>query len=181
MIEYTCINTRKSIREKLLIVRKQKRDKHGAPFQSSLKTNRMLITRLICIQWKFNTRPVYSLTIEVSTEVFSCSKVTSAFKQKIRYGKARHLSHQLFLSLLHKVKHGAVTLRGSYSYFPRSPLGTLGTMSPFWHAHEKKKKKEEKRNACLFRVSQLKQTRLNIFRRYNETRFNDSEILQQFL
>ena len=99
----------------------------------------------------------------------------------MRSGKARHLSHQLFLSLLHKVKHGAVTLRGSYSYFPRSPLGTLGTMSPFWHAHEKKKKKEEKRNACLFRVSQLKQARLNIFRRYNETRFNDSEILQQFL
>ena len=52
--EYACVNTRKSrasIREKL----HQKRDEHGASFQSTPKINRMLITRLICIQWKFTT------------------------------------------------------------------------------------------------------------------------------
>ena len=38
-----------------IITREQKRYEHGASFQSSSKLNRMLITRLICIQWKFAT------------------------------------------------------------------------------------------------------------------------------
>ena len=38
-----------------IITRDQKRDEHGASFQSSPKINRMLITRLTCIQRKFPT------------------------------------------------------------------------------------------------------------------------------
>ena len=59
LIEYVCIDTRKSsasIRQKLYIIAKQqKRDEHGASFQTSPKINRMLITRLICIQRNFIT------------------------------------------------------------------------------------------------------------------------------
>ena len=36
-----------------IIAKAQKRDEHGASFQSSPKVTRMLVTRLICIQWKF--------------------------------------------------------------------------------------------------------------------------------
>ena len=82
MIEYACINTQKSrasIREKLHHCQTQK---HGVSFQSSQKINPMLITSFICIKWKFFiTQPVYSLTMEVFTEVFTCSKVINAFKQ----------------------------------------------------------------------------------------------------
>ena len=38
-----------------IIARDRKSDLHGASFLSSQKTNRILITRLICIQWKFTT------------------------------------------------------------------------------------------------------------------------------
>ena len=38
-----------------IIARDQKSDLHGTSFQSSPKINRMLITRPICIQWKFTT------------------------------------------------------------------------------------------------------------------------------
>ena len=36
-----------------IIAKAQKRDERGASFQSSPKITRMLVTRLICIQWKF--------------------------------------------------------------------------------------------------------------------------------
>ena len=35
--------------------------------------------------------------------------------------------------------HGALTRHVSYLKFPRSPLGTPGTMNTFWSAHTKKK------------------------------------------
>ena len=38
-----------------IIARDQKSDLHGTSFQSSPKISRMLITRAICIQWKFTT------------------------------------------------------------------------------------------------------------------------------
>ena len=38
-----------------IIASDQKSDLHGTSFQSSPKINYMLITRLICIQWKFTT------------------------------------------------------------------------------------------------------------------------------
>ena len=69
-------------KQNYIICQRQKHDEHGASFQSSPKINPMLITRFICIQWKFFiTRPVYSLTMEVSTEAFTCNKVINAFKQ----------------------------------------------------------------------------------------------------
>ena len=60
---YACINTqnsRGSIPEKLhdcqiSLARYRKSDLNGTSFQSSPKINRMLITRLICIKWKFTT------------------------------------------------------------------------------------------------------------------------------
>ena len=69
-------------KQNYIICQRQKHDEHGASFQSSPKINPMLITRFICIQWKFFiTRPVYSLTMEVSTEALTCNKVINAFKQ----------------------------------------------------------------------------------------------------
>ena len=56
LIAHAFINTRNSrvwIRKNYVIGRKQKRNEHGASFQSSPKINCMLITRLICIKWKF--------------------------------------------------------------------------------------------------------------------------------
>ena len=56
LIAHACINTRNSrvwIRKNYVIARKQIRNEHGASFQPSPKINCMLITRLICIKWKF--------------------------------------------------------------------------------------------------------------------------------
>ena len=33
--------------------------------------------------------------------------------------------------------------RDSYTQFPRSPLGTPGTMIPLWHGEAKKKRKKK--------------------------------------
>ena len=41
------------------------------------------------------------------------------------------------------MKRFTVARRDSYHQFPRSPLGTPGTIIHFWHAHKKKKKKEK--------------------------------------
>ena len=91
MIEYACINTRKSIQEKL----------HHKRFQSSTKINRMLITRLICIQWKFTT--VYSHAIEVFTEVFTCFKVMNALKRKNSWTDPFRKSSTSFASIFSKL------------------------------------------------------------------------------
>ena len=59
-------------------------------FQSSPKINRMLITRLICIKWKFTTPDQLTSPSKASsqrfflfttTEVFTCSKVINVFKR----------------------------------------------------------------------------------------------------
>ena len=88
----------------------------------------------------YNTRPFYSLTIEVFTEVFTCSwKKSTLLSDRIRgptcSGKARHLSRQSFLSFLHQIKHGAAS-------------GTPGTMIPILGRTTNKKKRKRKRNAC---------------------------------
>ena len=49
------------------------------------------------------------------------------------------------------------TRRDSYPQFPRSLLATPGSMTSLWRGHTKKKKKKEQRNACIFRVSLIKQ------------------------
>ena len=53
--------------------------------------------------------------------------------------------------------------RDFYPQFPRSTLGTPGTMNPLLaHTHEKKKKREKrKRNACPFRVLAAKANSTN--------------------
>ena len=38
-----------------------------------------------------------------------------------------------------------MTRRDPYSQFPGSPLGTPGTMTPFWRTRKKKKKKKKNR------------------------------------
>ena len=50
------------------------------------------------------------------------------------------------------------TRRDSYPQLPRSLLATPGSMTSLWRAHTKKKK--EQRNACILRVSLIKQERL---------------------
>ena len=74
------------------LAKEQKRDEYGASFQSSPKINRMLITRLICIQSmkRYNTRSV-CLLIEIflveillffsTIEIFTCSQVIDSFKR----------------------------------------------------------------------------------------------------
>ena len=82
----------------------------------------------------YNARSVYSLSIEVFSEVFTCFKVINAFKQKNswtdRFPESSTSLHQSFLSFLHKTGHGAVTGSNSHPQFPRSPLVTPGTMIP---------------------------------------------------
>ena len=55
-----CLNTRKfkgfwRFQRRYIIARDQKSDLHGTSFPSWPKINRMLLTRGICIQWKFTT------------------------------------------------------------------------------------------------------------------------------
>ena len=82
----------------------------------------------------YNARPVYSLTIEVFTEAFTCSKVINAFKQQNSWTdpflESSTSLHQSFLSFLHKIEHGVVTGSNFHPQFPRSPLVTPGTMIP---------------------------------------------------
>ena len=51
------VSSERVIRTRICVNKRKwrKRDENGASFQSSLKINRMLITRLLCIQWKFTT------------------------------------------------------------------------------------------------------------------------------
>ena len=88
---YACINTRKfkglDSREITSLPDIRKSDLHGTSFQSSPKINRMLIRRLICIQWKFPTPNHRNLANSDSyyffdhSVVFTCSKVINAFKR----------------------------------------------------------------------------------------------------
>ena len=93
----------------------------------------------------YNTRSVYSLTIEVFTEVFTCSQVINAFKRYNSWTDPFHvLWHQSFLSFLYTIKHGSGTCCDSYSQFPQSLLETPWTTTPpplpFWQANIKTKK-----------------------------------------
>ena len=54
VLKYTKIQGRRFHRN-CIIARYRKSDWHGTSLQSSPKINRMLITTLICIQWKFTT------------------------------------------------------------------------------------------------------------------------------
>ena len=63
--------TKNNSREITSMPADQKRDEHGASFQSLPKINRKTHLHKMKV---YNTRPVYSLTIETFTEVFTCSK-----------------------------------------------------------------------------------------------------------
>ena len=89
----------------------------------------MLITRLLCIQGKFTTPDQFIAPPSKFSVKYSIQPKWSTLSWTDPFRKARHISHQSFLSFLHKVKHGAVARRDSYSQFPRSRLGTPGTMT----------------------------------------------------
>ena len=132
VIEYACINTRKSIRGKLHHCQRPKMWRTWRVFSITAENipHAHHKTHLHAIN-VYNTRPVYSITIEVLTEVFTCSwKKSTLSSDRIRgptrSGKARHLSRQSFLNFLQQIKHGAAS-------------GTPGTMIP-----QKKKKRTEK-------------------------------------
>ena len=88
---YACINTRKfkglDSREITSLPDIKKNDLHGTSFQSSPKIDRILNTRLICIQWKFTTPDRRKFANYDSyfffdhSVAFTCSKVINAFKQ----------------------------------------------------------------------------------------------------
>ena len=108
----------------------------------------------------YKTQPVYSLTIKVFTEVFICSKVINAFKQQNSKTDPFWKSSTSFASIFRKLSSQNIAwwcdMSRFLSQFPRSLLGMPGTMTSFWSTHTLKKE-EEKRNACIFRVSQQKQ------------------------
>ena len=138
MIEDACINTRKSMREKLHHCQRQKtwRTWRVFPITAENKPHAHHKTHLHAMH-VYNNRPVYSLTIEVFTEVFTCSwKKSTLSSDRIRgptrSGKARHLSRQSFLSFLHEIKHGAAS-------------GTPGAMIPILGRTTNKKKEKKKK------------------------------------
>ena len=133
-------------------------------FNHRLK-NRMLITRLICIQWKFTKpdqlaspskfgwsfahkdssffRPVnYSQTLVLKYSTLSSDR----FRGTTRCGKARHILNNV-------VGHVTIFIPSFHGHRQER----LGLWFPFWRAHTKNKKR---RNACIFKVSLLKQARL---------------------
>ena len=79
---------------------------------------------------------------EVFAEVFTCSKGIMLSSDGLR-GPTR--------------KQGAVTHLDSYPQFPRSPKDAWDLNSPPLFARHL-----EKKNACIFRVSLLKQARLKM-------------------
>ena len=82
----------------------------------------------------YNARPVYSFSIKVFSEGFTCCKVINAFKQQNSwtdpFPESSTSLHQSFLSFLHKIEHGVVTGSNFHPQFPWSPLVTRGTMIP---------------------------------------------------
>ena len=96
----------------------------------------------------YNTRSVYSLTIEVFSEVFTCSQVINAFKRWNSWTDPFHvLWHQSFLSFVYKIKHGSGTRCHTVS--------TVSARNPLDHNPPFGRHIWKKRNACIFRVSLL--------------------------
>ena len=70
-----------------IIAKAQKRDEHGASLQSSPKITRMLVTRLIYIQWKFTKAEPSKVYLVCYTAVFSVvtqrSSKTAVYQTKV--------------------------------------------------------------------------------------------------
>ena len=128
------IDGRKSFSAK----RDQKLDQHSTSFQSSPKINSMIITILICIQWKF-TQPHHEIFFVFvffnlwSIHLFQNNKLF----QGIEFVD-RHVLEKLCLFRINLPCMAFVTPR-YLSQFPRSSLRTTGTMTPFRGLHTKKK------------------------------------------
>ena len=136
----------------------QKRDEHGASFQSSSKINRMLITRLNLHAMKiYNTGPV-SLTFGVfvinwillfsTTEIFICYKAINDFKRYIEFvdepvpEKLDIFRINIYSAFL--AKHAWRSNMLSVACFHglrKEDLGLYGL--PFWRTHTKKKKEKK--------------------------------------
>ena len=133
--EYACVNTRKtrtSIPEKL----HQKRDEHIASFQSTPKINRMLITRLICIQRKFTTPD------QLASPSKFCLLRFFFFFSTTKVITFRKISISLILCKLsmYNFRHAATL---AYLQVLRTLLGTLETVIPLLaRTHEKKNEKK---------------------------------------
>ena len=143
---YACIilheNSRALIREKLHHCQGKKTWwAHCASFQSLPKINHTLITRLICIQWKFAIKvlliKILLLFFLSTTEVFTCSKVINTFKRHNSWTDLFWKSSKFNLSQAFFTKH--VWLWSvPYSQFPRCLLGTPGSVTPFYVLNMKK-------------------------------------------
>ena len=160
MIEYACINTRKSIREKLhhcqrpktwwrwcviSIIAENKPHAHQKTHLQKMRVN--------------YTQPVHSPTIEA----FTCSKVINAFKRENSCSDPFRKSSRTFASIAPKLSSRNKAWRRDMSRFSY-PVSTYAwnawDRDRCWHAHTKKKR--ERRDAGIFWVSQLKQARLII-------------------
>ena len=149
---YTCI-----VKLSKLVVntREQKHDEHGTSFQSFLKINHMLITRLIRIRWQLTTP--YQLVSPSKFcsfkfffffghwgTVFLFSKVINSFKQPNSW------TDLFWKSFLHKMCMAPVTPQFLCPVFTVSVRNDWD-LDPLWHAHM-----EKKRNTCILRVLLLK-------------------------
>ena len=162
MIDYTCINTRKSIpREKLNHCQRPKtwwtwrvisiiaENKPLAHHKTHLHTMKV-----------YNARPVYSLSIEVFTEVFTCSKVINALiscKRKNSWPDRYRKSSTSFAPIFPKLTSQNEAIRCGTSRF-LSPVSAISARNARDHdpllARTREKKKTEKETQYIFRVSQ---------------------------
>ena len=148
LIEYTNINSWKSrawFRRNNMIAIEQKHDEHGTSFQSFLKINHMLITRLIRIWWQLTTpNQLVSPSKFCSFKfffffghwgtVFLFSKVINSFKQPSIHGPT--CSGKAFFTK--RAWHQS--RRNFYAQFSQSLQGMIGTWTPFgMHTWKKKK------------------------------------------
>ena len=152
MIENERINTRKLIRENFINARDQKRDEHGASFQS-LRINRMLITTPTCMQWKLTT-----------PDQFIASPKKFSLKYSFAPKKSTLSSDRIpsFASIFSKLSSQNKAGRYDTSRFlyPVSKVSARNAWDRGWD------------QAFIFWVSQLKQARLIIHFSYWSRRFD---------
>ena len=125
MVRHICIRC---------IARDQKRDEHGATFQSSPKINRRTHLHTMKV---YNTRPVYSLTIET----FNALKRNNSWTDPFRKSSTSFAS--IFPNFLHKIKYDAVTPDDTSRFLSLYSFHGLryerpGPQAPFWRAQAKK-------------------------------------------
>ena len=133
MIEYPCINARKSIGQKLRHCHRAKTwwTWHTISIIAKNKLHTHHKTHVHTIK-VYKTRPVYSLTIKVFTEVFICSKVINAFKQQNSQTDPFWKSSTSFASIFRKLSSQNIAWWCDMSRF-LSPVSLVSARNAWDH------------------------------------------------